>query len=329
MANKQNFNYIIFHKSCLDGFAGFFIAHMSGRLTKDVIIYEDVPSTTRVPPDIDGKDLLIIDVAYKKEILEEIFKFVKSVVFIDHHVSIKDDVQELYKKYSNEVNKQRYITIIYDDERCGSTLTWSYLFGRQKIPLFLKYIEDQDTGKWIYPKTRPFIFAIKSYYHLSTEGKSLNKWFRLMNKENVLKLIKKGRYMKRYNDHLVNVNVPKHTLERFPSKIIFNLNPEIFKMIGQYKVAVYCGHNCPSITELSIVVLEKVECDFCIFWVYNLDSKKYVLSMRSKEIDVGEICKIFGGGGHKLAAACSFLGSQYRIDDLFEGPSLPRMINRS
>ncbi len=329
MANKQNFNYIIYHKGCLDGFSGFFVAHISGRLTKDVYIYEDVPSTNRIPPDIDGKDMLIIDVAYKKEVLEEIFKYARSVVFIDHHDSIKYDVQELYKKYNNEntpENEKNRITIIYDDTRCGATLAWSYLFESHKIPLFLKYVEDQDTGKWVYPKTRSFIFAIRAYYYLSTEAVSLSKWSELMNKENVAKLIKKGRYMKHYNDHIVSVNIPKHTLERFPSKKVYDMNPNIFDKPGQYKVAVYCGHNCPSVTELSVGVMERVDCDFCIMWVYNLDSKKYVLSMRSKYVDIGEICKIFGGGGHKLAAACSFYSSHVKIDDMFEGSSLPRSI---
>jgi len=322
MTEKRQFNYIIFHSGCLDGFSGFFVAHISGRLTKDVIIHEDVPSTSHVPPDIDNKDVVIIDVAYKKEVLEQIFKYAKSVVFIDHHISIKDDVMELHKKYDNNGN----ITIIYDEARCGSTLAWSYFFGHQQIPLFLKYVEDQDTGKWQYPKTKPFIFALKTYYHLSTENKSLDKWLRLLNKENVAKLIKKGRYMKRYNDHLVSVNLPKHTIESFPSKKVYNIQPELFTKPGQYKVAVYCGHNCPSITDLGVGVLDRYpDIDFCIMWVYNLDSKRYVLSLRSREVDISEICKLFNGGGHKLAAACSFHSSQFKIDDLFEGGSLPRM----
>lgn len=320
---KKQFNYIIFHSGCMDGFSGYFVAYISGRLTHDVIIYEDVPSTVRIPPDIDGKDVIIIDVAYKKEILEEIFKYAKSVVFIDHHVSIKDDVDELYKKYNNNNN----ITIVYDDTRCGSTLAWLYFFERQKIPLFLKYVEDQDTGRWLYPKTKPFVFAMRTYYHLHMDKKTINKWMRLLNKENVANLIKKGTYMKKYNDHIVNVNIPKHTLESFPSRKIYEMNPKIFTEPGQYKVAVYCGHNCPSVTELGTGALEKMpEIDFCIFWVYNLDSKRYVLSTRSREVDVSVICKLFNGGGHKLAAACSFHSSQLTIDELFEGGSLPRII---
>ena len=72
MSSKNKiFNYAIYHRGCLDGFSGFFVAHMSGRLAKDVVIYPDVPSAKMVPPDIEGKDVIIIDVAYKREILEE------------------------------------------------------------------------------------------------------------------------------------------------------------------------------------------------------------------------------------------------------------------
>jgi oligoribonuclease NrnB/cAMP/cGMP phosphodiesterase (DHH superfamily) len=320
MSDKSNFNYAIYHKGCLDGFSGFFVANLSGRLTKNVEIYPDVPSATMVPPNIDGKDIIIIDCAYKKEILEIIFTHARSVVFIDHHDSIKNDVEELHKKYG----KQKEITIIYDETRCGATLTWKYFFGRQEIPLFLKYVEDQDTGKWIYPKTKPFIYALRVYYNINTEKKTLDKWFKLLNKETIGGLIKKGLVMEMYNNHLVSVNLPRHTLESFPSKRIYDIMPNIFKKVGQYRVAVFCGHNCPSVTDLATTALDRLDCDFTIMWVYNLDNKKYVVSMRSKVVDVGEICKIFSGGGHKLAAAGSFLSSEYRIEDLFEGHSLPR-----
>lgn len=324
MTEKQTFNYVIFHGGCMDGFSGFFVAHISGRLTKDVYIHEDQPSTTRIPPDIDGKDVIIIDVAYRKEVLEEIFKYAKSVVFIDHHVSIKEDVEELYTKY----NKTDNIQIIYDSMHSGATLAWTYFFGRQQVPLFIKYVEDQDTGTWQYPHTKPFVYALRVYYKLSTENKSLNKWLGLLNREKVATLVKRGKYMQRYNDHIVNVNLPNHTMESFPSKRVYDMNQGIFKKPGQYKVAVYCGHNCPSITELAVKALEKIpEADFCIMWVYNLDKKRYVLSMRSREVDVSEICRIFGGGGHKLAAACSVPSSQLSIDQMFEGPSLPRYID--
>ena len=324
MSHKTKFNYIIFHRGCLDGFSAYFVAHNSGRLTKDIKIYPDIPSTHKIPPNINGKDILIADVAYKKEVLEEIFKVAKSVVFIDHHISIKEDVDILHKKYNNKGN----ITIIYDDTRCGATLTWKYFNGREKIPLFLKYVEDQDTGTWMYPNTKPFIYALKTYYHLSTERKSINKWFRLLKKDNVEKMIKRGKRMAKFMTHLVNTALPKYTLLRFPSQNIYNKNPNLFNKVGKYKVAVYCGLNCPSTTDLAIAVFKYIECDFCLMWTYNIDRKTYIVSMRSKQVDVGKICKLFGGGGHKLAAGCAFNASEYKIDDLFHGRALPKMLKK-
>jgi oligoribonuclease NrnB/cAMP/cGMP phosphodiesterase (DHH superfamily) len=325
MTHKTKFNYIIFHKGCLDGFSGYFVSYISGRLTKDVEIYPDSPSTYKIPPNIGGKDILIVDVAYKKQVLEEIFKSAKSVVFIDHHPTIKNDVNVLYTKYNNNTN----ISIIYDDTRCGATLAWKYFNGRDKIPLFLKYVEDQDTGTWMYPQTKPFIYALKTYFHLSTEGKSINKWFRLLKKENVEKMIKRGKRMAKFMTHLVNYALPKFTLLQFPSQIIYNKQPELFEKVGQYKVAVYCGLNCPSTTELASAVFKYVDCDFCIMWVYNIDNKMYIMSMRSKKVNVGKICKLlFNGGGHKLAAGGSFKSSEYTIDDLFYGRGMARKIKK-
>jgi nanoRNase/pAp phosphatase (c-di-AMP/oligoRNAs hydrolase) len=330
MSSKHNktFNYAIYHRGCLDGFSGFFVAHNSGRLTSDVIIYPDVPSARMVPPDIDGKDVIIIDVAYKKEILEEIIKHAKSVVFIDHHVSIADDVRQLKEKY-NAVSHDK-LKIVYDEKRSGATLAWKYFNSRQTAPLFLKYVEDQDTGTWEHENTKPFVLALKANYHLSTEGKSLNKWFRLMNKQVVLEMVEEGRTMQKYLIHLVNINLPRHSMHKFPSKKLYNNlkgdNPDLFKKPGQYKIALFIGFNCPSVTDLAVEALARIDCDFIIMWVYNLDRKEYVFSMRSKEVYVSEIAKAMGGGGHKLAAAFSFLKKNYEIDEMFEGGSLPRSL---
>lgn len=325
MSHKRKFNYAIYHKGCLDGFSGFFVAHNSGRLTSDVHIHPDVPSAKMVPPGIEGKDVVIIDVAYKKPVLEQIFKLAKTVVFIDHHVSIAKDVEDLQAKYSAESDR---ITIVYDDKRSGATLAWKYFNPRYIAPLFLKYVEDNDTGTWQYENTKPFIYAVHANYHLSTEGKSLNKWFRLLNKQNVLDLVAEGKIMQKYLQHLVNINLPRHSMHRFPSTRLYEDSkgsfPDLYQRPAQHKVAVFCGLNCPSVTNLALAALERIECDFVMMWVYNLDRKNYVLSMRSKEVDISVIAKSLGGGGHKLAAACSFPASKYKIDDLFEGHALPR-----
>jgi hypothetical protein len=124
---------------------------------------------------------------------------------------------------------------------------------------------------------------------------------------------------------MIAKNVRNHSRELFPSKKIFNEFPTFFTKPGQYIVIVYNGFNSPSVTELGTEALRRYECDFCIMWLFNLDRKEYVMSMRSKEADVGSICKLFGGGGHTLAAACSFPSHKWKIEDMFFDVSLPRM----
>ncbi len=313
--NKIKFDYIIYHKNCLDGFSGFLVAHLSGRLTRNVEIYADVPSTNKIPLNINNKNIIIIDVAYKKEILEEIFSRAKSVVFIDHHVSIHNDVMDLVQdtKYKEKV------TIVYDVARSGAVLAWKYFYPTRKIPLFLKYVEDQDTGKWQYENTKPFIYAVKTYYDLNHNSNVVDKWYELLNKKKVFKLIRKGKIMQDYNDFIVTINLSKHSMEHFPSDKIYDDFPTFFEKSGQYKVAVFNGTGCPSITEIGLEAVTKLECDFCMIWTLNLEKKEYVVSMRSKKTNVAEIAKLFGGGGHELAASFSFPSSKYRMEvDFFK-----------
>ena len=45
------------------------------------------------------------------------------------------------------------------------------------------------------------------------------------------------------------------------------------------------------------------------FLLKEIDNKTFKVSMRSKNIDVAEVCSIFNGGGHKFAAGCIVKGS--------------------
>ena len=314
----KHINYIIYHKQCLDGYSSLFVTFLTKIINKNTIIYPDVPSTTVTPPNVANKHVLIMDVSYKLQVFKDITSKAKSVTFIDHHISNIQDI----KNYAKTKNKVR---IIYDENRCGATLTWKYFFPRKVMPLFLKYIEDNDTGTWQYDKTKPFIFALESNYLLIPSLSNLSKWKSLLKKTTVAKLVKEGYTIKKYHDNLVNKNAKKYSLELFPSSKIYNKYSDFFTKIGQYRVAVFCGMNSPSVTSMGNKLLSSVDCDFVMIWTLNIDRKEYVISMRSKTIDISKIAKLFGGGGHQLAGAFSFSSLEYNILDLFNEDSLPRI----
>lgn len=316
--NYHLYDYVIYHKNCMDGFTGFFLLTLTNKIHHRAIIYPDVPSANSSPPNIDNKNVIIIDVAYKKNIISDIINKAKKMTFIDHHISIRDDILSLNISYPHE--------IIYDEKKSGASLVWNYFFSHKtkKIPFFIKYIEDNDIGAWKLKYTIPFMSALEVKYPTIPTKENLAHWENLFNKQEVAKLIKKGKTYAEYRDYLIDQNVKKYSLESFPGEKLYSMHPIIFKSPGQYRVVVYNGGGCPSTSHLSIKFLQKVNCDFIIFWVLNMDRKEYVLQFRSNKVDVSEIAKLFGGGGHKLASACSIPENKFNITELFMPESLPR-----
>lgn len=312
------YDYVIFHKHCIDGFTGFLILHKSGMINKKAQIFPDVPSAKSPPAGLEGKSVIIIDVAYKYSVLKEIMMLANKVTFIDHHITIKDDVINIVK----ESNKQH--EIIYDDTMSGASLTWKYFYPDKRPPLFVRYVEDNDTGTLKMKYTLDFIAGLEVNFDTNLSYDNISQWSKLYNDANVKKLIKRGRTYNEYKNHLAQQNARRYTLEMFPSNKIYEQFTDAFTKPGQYKVAVFCGSGCPNTTALGREIMNTVNCDFAIMWSLHLDKKEYVLSFRSSNVDVGNIASLFGGGGHKLAAACSFNMNKYGITDLFFSSSLPR-----
>ncbi len=63
------------------------------------------------------------------------------------------------------------------------------------------------------------------------------------------------------------------------------------------------------LTEGLIEKLRTIDSTEVAFLLKEIDNKTFKVSMRSKNIDVAEVCSIFNGGGHKFAAGCVLKGS--------------------
>ncbi|ATZ80313.1 putative pAp phosphatase [Bodo saltans virus] len=313
----QKYNYAIYHKNCLDGFTSLIILLKSKQLMDNSIVAYDMPSTDVAPNGIDNKNVIIMDVAYKYNVLREIVERAKYTVFIDHHVTISEDVKKISEQYKDK------LLVVYDLKESGASLTWSFLFKKKKMPLFIRYIKDNDIGEWKLKHTISFIYAIKTNYDTKYSSEVVNLWFKLFDNNIVKSLIKRGKIYSEYANNLLEENSKRYSLELFPSEKIYNDFSEYFTKPGQYKVAVFNG-GCPNVSLLGNKIVNEVDCDFALIWTYNMEKKEYIMSLRSKDVDVGKIANIFGGGGHKFASALSIPANKYIIQDLFFKESLPR-----
>lgn len=324
----NKYNFVIYHKGCYDGFSCFIILNKSGMIDENAIIYPDVPSAKFPPKNIENKNVIIMDTAYSSEILREIFSLAKSVTFIDHHITIKNDVENLKQLFnsnnSDDSENKENIKVIYDEFECGASLTWKFLFPNKKFPLFLKYIKANDIGRWDdYKNTYNFMASLNVKYNTDLNKENIKKWNKLFDIDVVKHMIKKGIIYREYVDYILEKNTHKYSMMLFPSESIYEEFTEYFTQPGQYKVAV-SSSPCPDASLLGNKMMKEIDCDFVMFFSQNLDRNEYVLIFRSSEVDVGKIAKIFSGGGHKLASACSISMDKYTIDSLFMKNSLPR-----
>jgi oligoribonuclease NrnB/cAMP/cGMP phosphodiesterase (DHH superfamily) len=301
----MKYNYIIFHKNCVDGFTGFYLFTKTKKFESKPIVYPDHPSATEIPPDIDGKKIIIIDVAYKPSILKQIGDRAEKVLFLDHHKSHEKEILEL--------NCPK-IEMVFKNDRCGASLVWDYFFPKKKRPEFLNYVEDNDLGLWKLSNTHDFITGLEVKHTMMPTFPNLKKWDKLLVNSYLNELITSGKTYNEYKQFLTGQNGKKYDLMLFPSDyMIKKLSLDETK----HRVAVVNGGS-PSVSLLGKYIVETANCDYCIIWRYDPKNLNYILSFRSNKVDVGEIAKSIGGGGHKFASASTVSAINIPITSLFD-----------
>lgn len=144
---------ILYHGGCPDGFGG---AYAAWKKYGDNAEYYPARHQKPAPEGLEGAHLYFIDFSYPKPIMDELVKIAASVTVLDHHEGVRDVVETMPE-------------FVYDAERSGATIAWSYFHPETPVPLMLKYVEDGDRYVFLLPDSRkmlaylynfPFEFAV-------------------------------------------------------------------------------------------------------------------------------------------------------------------------
>ena len=86
----------IYHANCMDGFGAAWVVwkYFGGEVGMHAAGYGSPP------PEVGGRDVVIVDFSYKREVLEALAKEARSVLVLDHHKTAQEDlagVAELFK----------------------------------------------------------------------------------------------------------------------------------------------------------------------------------------------------------------------------------------
>jgi oligoribonuclease NrnB/cAMP/cGMP phosphodiesterase (DHH superfamily) len=275
----------IYHGNCADGFGSAVVARIalgSHNLDFHPGVYQDPP------PDITGRNVLMLDFSYKRLVLLEMASEAKHILILDHHKSAKDDLVDLPDN----------VVAIFDMERSGAMITWDHYFPDEEPPQLLRHIQDRDLWLFKLKGTREIQAALFSYPY------EFEVWERLFAAEDMEKLRREGEAIER--KHFKDINE--------------------FIKAAAYRMTI-AGHDVPVLNAPYFWssdaghIMGEGELFAACYWD-TPNGRVFSLRSANDGLDVSDIAKKFGGGGHKHAAGFRLQNGEtclWRVSECLSG----------
>ena len=236
--------------------------------------------TFDLPPDVTGKNVAILDFSYDNATIKKMSQKAESLIVIDHHKSAMIELHDITNAH-------------FDMGHSGAMLAWHFFHPGKEPPRFISYIEDRDLWKWELPYSKEFAV---SFDMVPFEFEEYEKF----EDDSVFDdTVKRGSYILAYTKNAVKKICEGATRRQYKGLDVLVVNSQTW------------------ISEIGAKL--SPSCDFVAIWYYEHEKRQTKVSLRSfhDAIDVSEIAKSLGGGGHKKAAGF-ILPATIHVDDLFD-----------
>jgi len=275
----------IYHGNCADGFgAAWSVRHALG---DDVDFHPGVYQDA--PPDVTGRDVIMVDFSYKRPMIEEMIAKASSLLILDHHKTAEDDLVGLPSARSNYQAHVGHlgapgcsnVGVLFDMNRSGAGLAWDFFVGGGRPPL-IDHIEDRDLWRFKLEGTREIQAVVFSYPY------DFDVWDDLMARSQADadrgRMIEEGAAIER--KHHKDVAELVDTFKRRMT-------------IGGY--AIWAANLPYTLTSDAGHLMAKGEPFAACYWD-TPDGRVFSLRSTDDGLDVSEIAKKYGGGGHRNAS---------------------------
>lgn len=287
---------VIYHGNCADGFtAAWCFWRKFGQGADYHAANHGDP-----PPDVTGRVVYIVDFSYSYDVLAEMSWKARRIVVLDHHKTAAEALQRLplFKTGSEYlgldygpgfagaiqecwVNNIPEIVACFDMERSGAGIAWDFVFPGEPRPPLLNHVEDRDLWRFALPNTRELQAALFSHAY------SFETWDRLMALQ---------------GSELDAMAFEGAAIERKHHKDIAELVKVCQRQMEIAGHPVWAASLPYTMTSDAGHLMASDGAPFAACYWDTPNSR--VFSLRSAEggVDVSEIAKQYGGGGHRHAA---------------------------
>ena len=157
----------------------------------------------------------------------------------------------------------------------------------------IKFIEDRDLWKWELPYSKEFSAAFDMVPFTFED-------FEKYEDDSVFDdAVKRGSYILAYSKTVIKKVCEKAAQRRYQGMEVMVVNSSHWMS----EIGNRLSHDC----------------DFAVIWYYDHEDRKIKVSLRAfhDNVDVSEIAKRFGGGGHKKAAGFALPDGKH-IEEIFD-----------
>jgi len=294
---------VIYHANCADGFT----AAWAVRQAMDADFHPGVHGEP--PPDVTGRDVILVDFSYSRHTMLALQKVASSILVLDHHKSAEADLQDIgtapeeldggpvvfrldqreleagasYREWLHRAAASSrwaggcFIWALFDMDRSGAGIAWDFFHPGAPRPELIDHVEDRDLWRFALPGTREIQAAVFSYPY------EFEVWDLLM-------------------------ETPMETLRAQGVAIERKHHKDVAELVKVAKRQMVIGHYDVPVASLPYTLasdaghLMAKGQPFAACY-YDKDGGR-VFSLRSTDqgVDVSEVAKLYGGGGHARAA---------------------------
>ena len=256
----------IYHGKCADGFTAAWVVRKryGDAVEFHAGVYQDAP------PDVDGRDVILVDFSYNRPVLAEMAEKASSIIILDHHKSAAEDLVGLHGGN---------VSVVFDMDRSGAGIAWDYFFAGLPRPTLINHVEDRDLWRFSLEGTREIQANVFSYPY------DFAVWDKLMETDPQT-LRAEGAAIER--KHFKDITEMVELFQR--SMVIGGIEVPVANL--PYTLTSDAGHQMATAHPSKIGVC---------YWD-TPDGRVFSLRSTDDGPDVSAIAKIYGGGGHAHAA---------------------------
>lgn len=270
---------VIYHANCRDGFTAAWVAWQALGQDCEFLPY----SYGQFPPSCDGRVVYILDFSFSRPLMLKILYLAKKVVVLDHHKTAEEALAGLAEAFTPTEGSEPP-EIRFDVTKSGAMLAWEYFFPGTNPPNLVRYVQDRDLWSW------KLDFSRQVNAYIESVPMDFDHWQMLSKKMGygpsdgpTREVVDNGFVILDYKAQLIESICASASEVTILGHRVMAVNTSVFfsEVAGQLSIGRPFG---------------------AAYWVRQDGITQWSLRSEPDGLDVSEIAKAHGGGGHKHAA---------------------------